>query len=252
MDEARPPKKKKKKKARPAERAAPAIAVALLPPWLSYGAIGAAAIYLLLVFADASGWQWLGNHFPRPLHYFGQVAALFPQADAVSTDFYAEGWSCREQRWTELDLRPYFQIDADEKENRFGRATGFYSKGAKTDIRNVMQALDEYITPRVNDARRSGGGGELVGGIRILRAAIPLPKFGERIDRYFRRKLVDMPSGWKRVLFYTRPSKRTERCKGFDPAYDANGLGDDDERGVKRAPTSPHEAPEAAPAEAEP
>src|ERR1700753_4248756 len=112
MDEARPLKKKKKKrKAAAGEpyRVAPPRPVALpiveswLPSWLSYGAMAGAAIYLLLVFFDASGWQLFGNHFPRPLHYFGQVAALFPSADRFETEFYAEGWLCKEQRWIELD-----------------------------------------------------------------------------------------------------------------------------------------------------
>src|ERR1700750_2437105 len=198
MDEARPLKKKKKKRrgsAAESYRVAPPVEVAPpivesgLPSPVAWVAASVAPIYLVLVFADASGWQWLGDHFPRPLRYFGQVAALFPQADAVSTDFYAEGWSCREQRWAELDLHPYFRIDEGEKENRFARAVGFYSKGAKADVRTVMQPLEESTTPKVNDDRRSGGGGEVIGGIRIVRAAIPLPTFGEAIDRYFRRKL---------------------------------------------------------------
>lgn len=237
-EEPRPRRKKKKKRAPVAEAPPPPpVAEGWAPSWLSYVATGVAAFYLLLVYADASGWEWLGNRLPRPLHYFGQVAALFPQADAFATDFYVQGWQCREQRWVELDIRPWFPIDADEKENRFSRAVGFYAKGNHEDMRTVMNALDDFIVPRVNAARMAGESAdstELIGGIRIFRASIPLPKFGDHVERYFRRKLADMPDGYKRRYFYTRSSKRTERCKGFYPEYDPRGLVDNLERGEKR------------------
>ena len=42
-------------------------------------------------------------------------------------------------------MRPYFRIDADNKENRFQRALQFYRKN-----RNVMRALEDFIVARHN------------------------------------------------------------------------------------------------------
>ena len=72
---------------------------------------------------------------PRPWLYFSQVAALFVNAAPKVIDYRAEGWSCTEHRWIEIDVRPYFRIDADNKENRFQRALQFYRKNRNGDAR---------------------------------------------------------------------------------------------------------------------
>src|SRR5580693_9476133 len=99
-----------------------------------------APIYLVCIWLDSAGCSLPSDVLPRVANYFVQVAALFPYAAMTSIDYRAEGYICETGEWAELDTRPYFPIDPDDKENRFSRVMHFFR-----DNRPTMQALDAYL-----------------------------------------------------------------------------------------------------------
>src|SRR3954469_9948400 len=116
-----------------------------------------AGLYLVTVWLDGVGSTVPAKITPRAWLYFSQVAALFVNAAPKVIDYRAEGWSCSEKRWTEIDVRPYFRIDAENKENRFQRALQFYRKS-----RTVMRALEDFVVERNN-----ASGATPIGGVRF-------------------------------------------------------------------------------------
>jgi hypothetical protein len=153
----------------------------------------------------------------RPLAFFTEATALFPEADHVALEYRLEGWSCDAHAWQPLDPRPYFPIEADDKESRFQRIGYFYGDRAGGDTRRtVMNALDEFIIARHDDVD-DGVPGRL-GGIRVYKLARPLPSPGEDVPRYVFSPLTAPPADAKRTdLFYTRASIRKQRCKSSEP-----------------------------------
>jgi hypothetical protein len=178
--------------------------------------LGAAAIvYFVSLWSEAAvrsgvSLRWL----PAPLAYFTQIAALFPGPTSHAVDYRAEGFRCRDKTWIEIDVSPWFPIDADNKENRFYRALHFY--GDQHPHRPTLQALDELIVTRYDsdaiDAAAQGRGGEPIGGVRFTRLGVPVGKPGDGSPRYERKPLVDYPPEQRRHLYYTPESKREERC----------------------------------------
>ena len=84
------------------------------------GVLGAvAAVYLVAVFAEGVKSGVAATRLPAPVAYFAQIAALFPAAARNAIDYRVEGYRCRDQTWAEIDVRRWFPIDADNKENRF-------------------------------------------------------------------------------------------------------------------------------------
>jgi hypothetical protein len=180
-------------------RAAPVVLAALAAAYV-------AAVWSEAVKVDTSS-RWL----PAPLAYFTQVARLFPRAAQATLEYHVEGFRCNDTSWTEIDVRPFFPIDADNKENRFYRAMHFYNAHRPT-----MRALDAFVVARYNeraiDAAARGLGGERIGGIRIHRLTIPLGAPGEGSARYARRPLSSYPEDERKELYHTPESMREERC----------------------------------------
>jgi hypothetical protein len=139
-----------------------------------------AGAYLLGVWLDGSGTGIPASVLPREANYFVQVAALFPFAALTSIDYRAEGFVCKEGAWMELDTRPYFPIDPDDKENRFNRVMHFFRENRRT-----MTALDSYLVENHNSAAHEDGIRRdlAIGGVRLLSLRIPLPSPGDRLDR---------------------------------------------------------------------
>lgn len=170
-----------------------------------------AAAYLAAVVTEArksgSSAKWL----PAPAAYFTQVAALFPHAARSALEYRVEGFQCREGKWIELDVRPWFPIDADNKENRFYRAMHFYH-----DHRQTMRALDEFVITHYNadavTAAAQGNGRELLGGVRFVRLLLPFGEPGEGAARYAHKALWEIPADERKDLYWTPESKREERC----------------------------------------
>lgn len=162
-----------------------------------------AGSYLLTIWLDAVASNVPSKLLPRPWVYFAQIAHLFTDASTRVIDYRAEGWSCSEHAWHEIDVRPYFPIDAEDKESRFQRAMQFYRKN-----RTVMHALEDFVIRRYN----ASSAHEPIGGVRFLSLRIPFPAPGEKVERYAWRPLSTYPKEIRHDWYWTKKSKRAERC----------------------------------------
>jgi hypothetical protein len=173
-------------------------------------ALGAlAGCYLAGVWLDGVG-STLPSHFlPRAANYFLQVAALFPKAATMTIDYRAEAWVCADRKWEELDTRPYFPLDPDDKENRFQRVMHFFR-----DDRTVMHALDDYLVEQHPSGKGADGIDPLkpIGGIRVMSLRIPLPAPGEALQRFGREPLSAYPESERHHFYHTTRAKAAERC----------------------------------------
>lgn len=210
-------KSKRRKSEAPPEKVEPSPAPLPAPTWRRNVLLAVAAVYLATVWLDGVGSNLPAKLLPRAALYFGQIAALFKWAGEKQIDYRAEGWVCSEKKWVEIDVRPFFPLDADNKENRFYRAVQFYRRDRK-----VMRALDDFVVQREN-ARSD----RKIGGVRFLSLRIPYPPPGATIEPYKRQELATYPEDQRHNWYYTPKSKRHERCgdRGAPPPKD-----DDDER----------------------
>ena len=163
---------------------------------ITLGALASA--YLLTVWLDAVGSNGPAKFLPRPWLYFSQVAALFPSSSPVVIDYRAEGWSCADHAWREIDIRPFFPMNAENKENRFYRAIQFYPQD-----RTVLRALDAYVVEKVGGA---------IGGVRFSSLRIRYPKPGEHVEAYRRVAMAELPQEQRRVWYYSPRSMRAGSC----------------------------------------
>src|SRR6185503_19997084 len=104
-----------------------------------------AVIYLAAIWIDCWPGQLERKLLGGTLTYFAQVAGLFGSAAQAAIDYRAEGWSCKDARWIELDTSADFPMDADNKENRFGRLMHFHREDRET-----MQAVERFLICRHN------------------------------------------------------------------------------------------------------
>jgi hypothetical protein len=185
-----------------------------VPPgarWVRTTLIALSVLYLASVWLDGVGSRGPERVLPRPLLYFVQAAQLFTRAGTFAIDYRAELWSCDEQRWRELDTRPYFRINRDDKENRFHRALHFHRRKRVT-----MQALERYL---IESHERSRGGegaapGARIGGVRFLSLRTPIPEPGQPVARHRRKPLAEHPEENQRRWYQTPRLERAARCGG--------------------------------------
>ncbi len=170
--------------------------------WTRRAMLAAAIGYLACIWLDAVGTGIPALILPLPLRLFIQVAQLFPRAAVDAIEWRAKGYRCRERRFEELDLAPYFPIHSDDKENRFDRALFFY-----LEDKAVLGALDGFIADA--EAKR----GDPIGGVMILSLRTPIGEPGADEPRY-RRVPVDQmpPSVVRRYWYVTGPAERKRRC----------------------------------------
>jgi hypothetical protein len=172
------------------------------------------ALYLCGVWLEGIGASIPNPVVLQPALYFLQVAALFTSAATVPVDYRAEAWLCEERRWVEMDTRPYFAIDRDNKENRFHRALHFYKRNRAT-----LQTLERYLLESHMRGHAEDGvpPRARVGGIRFLSVRRPIPAAGEPATRWRRAPLAEYSKDERRLLYWTPPSKRQARCGGSIP-----------------------------------
>jgi hypothetical protein len=171
------------------------------PPLLRQALAVLAALYIGAMFVEGTGGS-LSRWVYRPLLFFCQVAALFPHAATHSIEYRAEGYTCH-PRVVELDLRRFFPIHPDDKENRFDRAMHFYRQE-----RAVMQALEGYV---MREHNRSDP--DKIGGVVFMSLRIPLPRQGTDFARYQRKPLADHPPEERKVWYVTPHELVLRRCK---------------------------------------
>jgi hypothetical protein len=180
------------------------VAPAWGPPWLHAVAAVLGTIYLASVWLDASGTGIPGHVLPRPALFFVQESALFPRSQPMVIEWRAEGWLCDEQRFAEIDVRPFFPIRRDDKESRFVRAMFFHFQQRK-----VMAALADYVTRRQNLAHPE----QRIGGVMLLSLRVPIPPPGSPVERFHRIPLADYPPNVARKYwFVTASDDRARRC----------------------------------------
>ena len=168
-----------------------------------------AVVYLLAVWLDGAGCGAPARVLPRTAAYFVHVAALFPLAATASIDYRAEAYVCSQETWTEIDTRPYFPIDPNDKENRFNRVMHFFRENRPT-----MRAVDSYIVDSHNTSDLGDGipHDSTIGGVRLLSLRIPIPAPGGPLDHFRRQPLSTYPEDERKVFYHTPRSKLSARC----------------------------------------
>jgi hypothetical protein len=193
-----------KRKARPQKENVEekiAIEVSPGPRWLRRALAALGCFYVAAVFLEGAGVQLSGLVF-RPVLFFCQIAALFPHAATYTIEYRAEGYTCG-GRVVEVDVRPYFPIHADDKENRFDRAMHFYRND-----KPVMEALESYVMREYNRSEP-----DKIGGVIFLSLRIPIPPPGSPFPRYERVPLADHPKEQRKVWYVTPHDLVMKRCK---------------------------------------
>jgi hypothetical protein len=180
--------------------------------------IALSGLYFASIFFDGAAKGLPARLLPRPLAYFTQTTALFTHAATMAIEYRAEGFRCDGDRWTEIDVRAFFPMDADDKESRFQRVMHFYRENRPT-----MQALEEYVMGRYNRAALAaasagrGGDAEPIAGVRFLSLRIPFGAPGGGAERYERKPLSSYPEDIRKPWYFTPASKREDRCKKSAP-----------------------------------
>ena len=187
-----------------------------LPWWATYLVSFIAGFYFIAIFVEAVKPDSMHKLMSRPGAYFAQIAKLFAERSEMAIDYRASGFRCDTQKFEELDVRPYFPMHADDKENRFQRTMGFFLKNQK-----IHRALERYIIDSHNASVASGAKTELprIGGVELLSLRIPIPDPGSEFPRYSRIPLAEIPPTWTRKVWYVTPPKEAaERCaEGVTP-----------------------------------
>ena len=194
--------------AKPGKAGRPTDGRVVAQPWLPRRARTVvtvlAAAYALLVWLEGAGLKLADVVLPLPLRFFVQEAELFPHAARDVIEWRAEAWRCDLGRFEELDVRPFFPIRRDDKENRFYRAMFFHYRQ-----RRVLEALDAYLVREQNRLHPD----QPIGGVMLLSLRIPIPPAGTRAPRYQRLPLSDYPQEVQRKYWYvTGSAEREQRC----------------------------------------
>ncbi len=151
---------------------------------------------------------------PSPLLFFTQIAGLFPSAKVIDVEFRAEGWSCNEKIFYEIDTSKLFPIQAGNKENRFQRVLYFYGHNHK-----IMSKLDQFLTQNYNHSLRDqsalgyGVTTGRIGGVRLVAITTPIPRPEIGIQCYRIQPLSDFPFDHKKVLYESSSKRIWENCR---------------------------------------
>ena len=171
-----------------------------------------AVAYLVGIWVYGVGCSAQYKVVPGDISYYLEVAALFPRAATVSTEYRVEGWACHDNLWEELDYRPYFRMHADDKENVFQRVLSLDRSDPAT-----MEELEEYIVTHHNTGGRDGvASGQNIGGVRFVRLGIPIPKPGDPLVRFKHRGLAAYPKSYRHIVYRTPKADIDERCGVHD------------------------------------
>lgn len=207
------------------------------PLWLRWLLVLGAVLYFIGLLVFSPGWKSVPQRSSvKPIAFFLEAAGLFPNAALISFEFRLEGWSCGRRRWERVDPRPYFPIEADNKESRFHRAVEFFHyKESPAVERIVMTALDDYIVAHHGDVADGFDGP--IGGIRVYEVWRDLPPPGDDTARYAYRPLAPLAPGEhvkrasmldktdvnknQRKFYMTDRELRATRCKAEKADKDA-------------------------------
>ena len=170
-----------------------------------------AGAYLLLILLDALVPKTVYARVPGPILYFAQISALFPYAKTIDTDFRAEVWVCRDGLFREIDTRPFFRIQADNKENRFSRVMYFYRNSPL-----VLSGLGRYIAGRANADAKSApedSADGYIGGVRLSVVYDTIPPPTGKPVRYLRKPLDAYPPDARKVWYEPSAKHLWRACR---------------------------------------
>jgi len=175
-------------------------------PTLRRGLVVVAAFYIFVMFMEGIGASPTSALY-QPFLLFCQTAALFPRAATHSIEYRAQGYTCS-GHVVEVDVRPFFPIHADDKENRFSRAMHFV-RGEPA----AMEALEAYVMREYN---RSAS--DKIGGVSFIGLYVPIPPQGSSFPRNEHKPLSDFPKDKdvRKVIHVTPHETVLRRCKEGD------------------------------------
>ncbi|MCA9522288.1 MAG: hypothetical protein KC609_15010 [Myxococcales bacterium] len=192
----------------------PNVVVGFGPRWFRIALGVLAALFLLCMLLGvlrSPRQRW----FPRPFRFFTQIACLFPYAKRANLDYRVLAYSCDAKRYAELDVRPFFPVNREHKENRFHRAIYFYRRH-----RRVLQSVEKYLVARYRELLLRTGGAPgtsevrgPIGGVLITKVRQSLPPVGSRMPRYRRLRLRDYPRSSIWTVYRTPKSLIRQRCR---------------------------------------
>lgn len=162
----------------------------------------AGGVFLASIVLSAGGSAIPRRTLPAPVLFFVQMACLFPNAAVFQIEWRAEAYSCEEDTFVPLDVRPYFPLHAEDKENRFARAMHFHRRDPV-----VLRALEEYVLAR---AHREGG--SRFGGVRFSSLRLPLPEPGTTVLRHRYVEIAEVPESRRKAWYVTPSPERRSRC----------------------------------------
>jgi hypothetical protein len=188
---------------------------------------GLAALYLAGIFLQGVGCDVPKRLAPKALLFFLDVAALFPDADGYILEYRAEGFLCAEGRWAELDPRPYFPMNANNKESRFQRALFLYPREKRT-----FRALEAYLLAKHGSGSEEDGiePARKLGGIRFLALREPIPEVGTQVRRFTWRPLATYPHAQRHTRYQPSTAVVAARCGNEASAAAPEELHDDAHR----------------------
>lgn len=197
----------------------PSVARGPGPRWLRLGLAVLAVIYYGALIHHPPDSRWV-----RPAAFFTEATSLFPVSVSSVLEFRIEAWSCGGGgEWKPLDPRPYFRIQADDKESRFQRLGYFYFNSKTADSRREREAgegLDRFISNRRAEAAAESGDAGVddgvtgpIGGIRVVKIVRPLPTPGDPVERYHFDPFAPIPAGQRRDRYATPERERKRRCE---------------------------------------
>jgi hypothetical protein len=182
-----------------------------LPWWATYLVTLVAGVYLVAVFVEGVWPNRAYRALSRPVVYFAQIAKLFADRSEFEIEFRVEGFDCEHHQFRELDVRPYFPMHANDKENRFDRTMSLFLENPR-----VYRELESYILDRHNARVAAGEATDLprIGGVELISVRIPIPEPGDDFPRYRRVPLSDLPLTLERKVWYiTHLDDRMRRCE---------------------------------------
>jgi hypothetical protein len=168
-----------------------------------------AGLYLLLLIVQPAH-----RGLRAPIAYFTECTGLFPEADWVgkseatkvpgAKELRISAWSCDRNRWERFDPRPYFPIQADDKESRLPRMVHFYieESGDKTDARATAHALEAFLFAHHDGDGEDDGVSGRLGGIKLERVAWPFGEVAGDVPRYHYDPFAALPANAHVTVLY--------------------------------------------------
>lgn len=184
------------------------------PGWLRLFLAACAALYFAMIFLDVTESGFTYAFIPGPVRFFGQIAALFPSAKTHDVDYRAEGWSCSDGMFHEIDVAPFFPILSDNKEGRFQRAMHFYHESPRV-LAKLADFIVEGHNARVRAEAKEGKAEDpgFIGGIRLLSVVTPIPPPSQGAARYRWKPLADYAFSDRRSWYETPAKKYWQACR---------------------------------------